>query len=222
MTLRNRQEYPDWYHGSSRKEMLSFVPSSAVKILDVGCSEGKFGELVKRRNNAEIWGIEYDSTSAEKAAKVLDNVLVGDASTLLGSLEPNFFDCICFLDVLEHLVDTEKILETTKILLKKDGLIVLSVPNVMYIGNLYRLLVKKDWKYLSHGILDKTHLRFFTKRSIKELLEYSGYKVVELKGMSPYQGIPFLIFNLLTLGHFRDSRYLQFALVAKPISATTK
>lgn len=219
MTNLDEQSVPSWYYGS-RKEMLPFVPITSRRVLDVGCGEGKFGASIKHRNGAEVWGIEYDPTAAKKAVEILDNVLVGDAFSMIDTLESYSYDCICFLDVLEHLVNPEDLLVKSKRLLREEGCILVSVPNVMYVSNLYRFLVKKDWRYVNNGVLDRTHLRFFTKKSIKELTESAGYKIFELKGINSYRGILFNIFNLLTFGHFRDSRHLQFALAAKLTSGT--
>jgi 2-polyprenyl-3-methyl-5-hydroxy-6-metoxy-1,4-benzoquinol methylase len=197
--------------------MLSFIPPTARRILDVGCAEGKFGALLKERLDAEVWGIEYEPAAAEKARKRLDHVLTGDALALIETLEEEKFDCITVLDVLEHLPDPFTLLKSVKRIFNKDGFLVLSVPNVLYISNLYRLLVEKDWHYIDHGILDKTHLRFFTKKSLIRTLNSHGYQIKVFEGISPVRGILFPLFNFATLGHFSDSRYLQFACVARPL-----
>ncbi|MGO9020342.1 MAG: hypothetical protein ACLQVJ_18545 [Syntrophobacteraceae bacterium] len=106
-------------------------------------------------------------------------------------------------------------------MLRPEGVLVLSVPNVLYISNLYRLLVKKDWQYIDHGVLDIGHLRFFTGKSLRNMLISHGYRIVQFQGISPVGGIGgmlFPLFNLLTLGHFSESRYLQFAVVAHPVT----
>lgn len=168
---------PDWYYSSSRKQMLAFVPSTARWILDVGCAEGKFGALLKERLGAEVWGIEYEPAAAEKARKRLDHVLTGDVLELIETLEAEKFDCLTLLDVIEHLADPFTLLKSVKRILSKDGCLVLSVPNVLHISNLYRLLVEKDWHYIDHGILDRTHLRFFTKKSLIRTLNSHGYQI---------------------------------------------
>lgn len=132
------------------------------------------------------------------------------------TIKKHYFDCIVFNDILEHLVDPFTTLRKSKELLTANGVIVLSVPNVLYISNLYRLLLFKDWKYVNHGVLDITHLRFFTKKSLRNMLTNLGYDVVRLDGINPYRSILFGIFNIFTFGHFNESRYLQFACVAKP------
>lgn len=199
--------------------MLTFVPSTARRILDVGCAERRFGALLKERLGAEVWGIEYEPAAAIKASERLDRVLIGDALALVQTLESEKFDCITVLDVLEHLSDPFALLEGVKRVLTRDGCLVLSVPNVLYISNLYRMLVKKDWQYTSHGILDRGHLRFFTRKSLIRTLNSHGYRIERFQGIAPVKGIRFPLFNLITFGYFSDSRYLQFACVAKPICA---
>lgn len=207
---------PEWYYNSTRKEMLPFVPTAARKVLDVGCGEGNFGALIKKEYGAEVWAIEYNSEAVIKAKEKLDHVLVGDAIELIEELECGAFDCVVILDLLEHLVDPFSFLKKAKHLLNDTGCIVLSVPNVLYISNLYHFLIKKDWKYNNHGILDVTHLRFFTKKSLIKILSELDYNIIELKGINPYRGILFPFFDILTLGHFHEARYLQFALVIEP------
>lgn len=200
--------------------MLSFVPATARRILDIGCGEGRFGALLKEKLDAEVLGIEYESGPAAAAVERLDRVFTGDALAITQELEPSNFDCITVLDVLEHLKDPFALLTRIKALLRPEGVLVLSVPNVLYISNLYRLLVKKDWHYTDHGVLDIGHLRFFTSKSLKYTLRAHGYDIVQFQGISPVEGMAvrlFPLFNLVTLRHFVESRFLQFACVAKPI-----
>ena len=73
------------------------------------------------------------------------------------------------------------------------------------------LIIKKDWQYVDAGILDRTHLKFFTKKSIIRMFESADYKLVKLKGINGNNKIKFNIFNFITLGYFSDCRFLQFA-----------
>lgn len=127
---------PEWYFSGSRPQMLDFVPTSARVVLDIGCAEGRFGALLKEKLGAEVWGIEYEPLVAEKARRNLDHVLTGDALQLVQTLESGKFDCITMLDVMEHLPDPFALLDGVKRLLNKDGCLVMSVPNVLYITDL--------------------------------------------------------------------------------------
>lgn len=191
--------------------MLEFVPETARTILDVGCGEGSFGAVLKEKLGAEVWGIELLPVEGEVAKTRLDTVLVGEVELLLSSVPDNKFDCIVCNDVLEHLVDPYSVITAFKSKLTKDGVIVFSLPNVRYFSNLKELLVDKDWQYKDEGILDRTHLRFFTKKSIERMFTEFGYEFVKYHGISPLSSWKFSLLNALTLNSLADARYLQNA-----------
>jgi 2-polyprenyl-3-methyl-5-hydroxy-6-metoxy-1,4-benzoquinol methylase len=205
------------YYGADRAELIPLIPNSAKRVLDVGCGEGGFGLLLKtQRPSCEVWGIELIDTVGEIAAKRLDRVLIGDAERCISSLEQSSFDCIVFADVLEHLQDPQKILEIARPVLSPRGVVVTSIPNVRYIRVLFDYLVKKDWNYQDHGVLDRTHVKFFTKKSIVRMFDETGYQILYLEGLNPSKSLLFSMGNLLTLGFIGDSRYMHFVTVAKP------
>jgi 2-polyprenyl-3-methyl-5-hydroxy-6-metoxy-1,4-benzoquinol methylase len=207
---------PEGYYTQARPEMLPFIPKDAKRILDVGCSEGKFGAELKQRLGAEVWGVEMVEATAEIARRRLERVLVGDIMQQLQHLPDRYFDCITFNDVIEHLVDPYRMLLEIKQKIAEHGVIVCSIPNVRYFRNLFSLIVRGDWHYEDSGTLDKTHLRFFTKKSIREMLESLGYRVLRLEGINPTPSWKVALFNIATLGKFSDARYLQFCCVARP------
>jgi 2-polyprenyl-3-methyl-5-hydroxy-6-metoxy-1,4-benzoquinol methylase len=207
---------PDKYFSQTRSEILPFVPKDAQRILDVGCGEGRFASKLKELLGAEVWGIEYVPAAAEVARRSLDRVLVGDVMQQLEQLPDRYFDCITFTDVLEHLVDPYRVLVAMKQKLSPRGVIVASIPNVRFFRTLFNLVVRGQWRYEEAGILDKTHLRFFTKKSISEMFDSLGYSVVELKGINATPSWKVALFNFATLGLFSDTRYLQFCCVAEP------
>lgn len=212
------------YADTERDEMLRFVPNTAQTILDVGCSVGNFGSRLKSTGVSEVWGVEVDSGAARIAGGRLDKVLNGPFGPGL-KFEDKKFDCIVFNDVLEHMVDPYGALQFAKTLLNQNGKIVASVPNVRYFGNLWMLLVHKSWKYEDSGILDKTHLRFFTEKSIRSMFLDEGFKIEHMEGINPLERFDgyfmrkFKIVNLLTFNQMQDSRWLQFAVVASPSSS---
>ena len=189
----------DGYYAKARTEMLAFIPADAKKVLDVGCAEGVFSSL-----------------AAACAQKHLDTVLVGDITALMEKLPDAYFDCIVCNDVLEHLVDPYTAVSALKGKLSAMGVLVFSLPNVRHLGNLKNLLIHRDWRYEDEGILDKTHLRFFTEKSIRRLFADAGYTLVTIRGLRPVRSWKFILLNLITLGSLSDARYLQFAGVAKP------
>jgi len=204
------------YYTKTRAEMLAFIPSGVQTILDIGCAEGFFGALLKKTLNAEVWGVEMDAEAAMRAREKSINVLVGDITHLLEELPETYFDCIICNDILEHLADPYALLSALKRKLDKKGVIVFSLPNVRYFGNLKNFLMQKDWQYQDEGILDKTHLRFFTEKSIRRMFGDCGYEILTIRGINPTRSWKFTLLNILTLGNLSDARYLQFAGVAKP------
>ena len=215
-TLDDLQVKPDDYFIKTRPETLEFIPQSAERILEVGCATGLFGAQLKRRSDIEVWGIEYDTESAEKAREKLDMVLAGDILQLSDHLPDSYFDCVVFNDVLEHLVDPFTVLQKVKGKLVKKGLVVCSIPNIRFFYTLKNFVFNKQWKYEDAGIMDKTHLRFFTENSIVDMFDSLGYTIVELKGINGIRSWKFSLFNALSMGYLSDTRFLQFACVATP------
>ena len=209
------------YESAVRSEMLEFIPDSAEKILDVGCSVGNFGHLLKSERKVEVWGVEIDQQASEKAAEKLDKVLCGEFGSEL-DLPKDYFDCVVFNDVLEHMIDPYTALVFTKQLLKKNGMIIASIPNVRYFDNMWNLIVHCRWDYVDSGILDRTHLRFFTKKSILSTFTNLGYEIETLAGINSlekydaYYMRKFNFLNFLSFRKIEDMRWMQFAVVAKP------
>lgn len=211
------------YFQVQRHEMLDYVPTTALTILDVGCASGSFGKLLKAERTVEVWGIEPNEGAAEKATQILDKVICAGFDSSL-NLPKHSFDCIVFNDVLEHLVNPFSTLLYCKELLREQGVVIASIPNVRYFYNVFELLVNGNWEYTEYGILDKTHLRFFTYRSILSTFERLGYNVETIEGINSIDKIhlpgKFRYLNwLLWLfrNKIKDMRYLQFAVVARPI-----
>jgi len=213
---------PANYFEYSRPEMLPFIPSNCKRVLDVGCGKGHFGETLKRSRSIEVWGIEPVATAAAEAATKLDHVIEG-VFTSEADLPLESFDGIVFNDVLEHLFDPAAALKLAQKLLRPGGVVVASIPNIRHFLALWELIVRKDWRYTDSGILDRTHLRFFTQKSILTLFADCDFKVERIEGISPFWGgtsrkwLPYKILNALTFNAIADMKYLQFAVVAQPL-----
>ena len=166
--------------------MLPFVPSTARCILDVGCGRGGFGYALRESDPTRtIWAVESETDFAATASAHYDEMVVGVFPEALSTdPSPPRFDCIVFNDVLEHQVDPWETLRTTKQLLTADGTVVASIPNVRNLRTVFDLAVRGDWTYVEMGVLDRTHLRFFTRRTTVALFEDSGYEVEALAGIN--------------------------------------
>jgi 2-polyprenyl-3-methyl-5-hydroxy-6-metoxy-1,4-benzoquinol methylase len=205
---------PSGYY-SDRQDILSFVPLGAKRILDVGCGEGDFGSLLKKNLSAEVWGVEIFEKVAKIAMAKMDRVIVGNIEDQDIPLPSKFFDCVVFNDCLEHLMDPWSVLARIKENLKNDGCVVASIPNICYFPIIKNLVLHGEWAYVESGTLDRTHLRFFTKKSIADMFNSCKYEILKIEGINPTQ-FPwkFRILNWLLSQGFDDMKYLQFVCIA--------
>ena len=206
------------YYAQARPEMLEFVPPDTRRLLDIGCGQGRFGEAVKKAlPGCETWGIELTPEAAAAAATRNDKVINGSFGDI-GDLPKAYFDVITMNDVLEHIDYSEPVLATVKTLLRPGGRLVLSLPNVRFYLHLRDLIFHKDWEYRDFGILDRTHLRFFTQKSASRLLQECGYRVEICKGINTHRlKLHYATLFGLAPRFFEDMRYRQMALVAVPV-----
>jgi len=202
------------YYGNTRPEVVAFIPKNIKTILDIGCGEGNFLKSVKDLTDAETWGVELVTGVVDYEKNNINNILIGKIEDVLNQIPDSYFDCITFNDVLEHLIDPELILINIKSKLKDSGILIASIPNVRCIDNLFELIVKKDWEYKNQGILDFTHVRFFTQRSMRRMFQNAGYVVITQEGINKIVSLKFKLFNILTLGYFVDTQYLQFLCIS--------
>lgn len=209
---------PGTYYGNPRVEMLPFIPGDARTVLDVGCGDGSFGARLREVPGREVWGIEIVESAARAASARIDRVLLGDVGALIDTLPQRHFDAIVFNDVLEHLVDPYTVLERSRSRLSEKGVVVSSIPNVRYFPSLFELAIHGQWEYEESGILDRTHLRFFTSSSIRRMYERLGYEIVRHEGINPLERLPLRLrlADRLLGGRLEDVRYVQFATVARP------
>ena len=168
------------YFQQERREIEAMVPAGALRILDVGCGEGMLGRILLQKGAAEVVGIEADLDVARRAQGNLSRVLHGDVESLALPFEDGYFDCIVLADVLEHLKNPLSTMTSLQRYLSASGTIVASIPNVRFFDVIGRL-AEGRWEYQEFGILDKTHLRFFTKKEIEVLFRQAG---LEVTGMS--------------------------------------
>lgn len=204
------------YYSLNRPEVAAFVPENINTILDIGCGKGAFLQLIKEQTGAETWGVELVPEIAEKAKEYVDNILIGKVEDVIHLIPDGYFDCISFNDVLEHLLEPTEVLRMVKPKLSEKGVVIASIPNVRYFFNLYELLIKKDWEYKDAGILDSTHFRFFTQKSMRRMFENAGYNLIKQQGINENTTLKFRLFNIFTFRFFNDTKYAQFACTAKP------
>lgn len=181
------------YYKNERRFLAGLIDGKANDVLDVGCGAGYFGKYLKESGRASsVYGIELIKTVAEHARLNLDAVICGDLDEIdldlqLGALDKKKFDVIVFADVLEHTKNPWGILKKISENLKDDGLLIISLPNIRHWKVLSNLLFMDRWDYEESGIMDRTHLRFFTKSTSVDLISSSGFKVVQVHSLMGYR-----------------------------------
>ncbi len=203
------------YYDHGRPEMLEFVPARCVRVLDVGCGNGKFGRAIIDKYGAEVWGIEPNAPAAEKAGMILRSVL-NESFDEEAQLPRGYFDCVVFNDVLEHMTDPWRALSFCRKIMRKNGIVVASIPNFRCWPNVLEVFYRGEWTYKDEGTLDRGHLRFYTYHSIRPFFLDAGYEVVSMRGINPVTGWKFRTFNAFFSHWTWDMRYMQFAVVARP------
>lgn len=165
-------------------DLAESAPSagSGKKVLDVGCWTGEVGRILTERG-CTVTGIELDREAASLAEKVLEKVVVADldATPLTELVEPRSFDVVIFADVLEHLTDPRAALEQARDLLTPGGRVVISIPNVTH-GSIRLALLQGRWQTTDTGLLDRTHIKFYSREGLLALFAEAGYAVEELRG----------------------------------------
>lgn len=205
------------YFETTRPEMLGFVPSDARRIVEFGCGAGVFSGQIKARQNSYVVGVELMPEPAAQAVGCLDKVHCADIEQGLDFLTGDAFDCAIFLDVLEHLRAPWDVLAKLKNHLAPDATVIASIPNLRHFEVMKSLLLRKRFEYQDEGVMDRTHLRFFTCDDIAHLFTKAGYHVSCIEGIKGGFPWKFGLLNKLLLGRLDDMQYLQFAVVAKPM-----
>lgn len=150
-----------------------------VDILDVGCSNGNFGEALISKKRCRVDGIEMAHDDYILALKKLNKVHNYSIEDFLNDINnKKKYDYIVFLDVIEHLVDPVSVLKRLKSKLKKGGKIIFSIPNMAHIS-VRLMLLSGEFDYGETGLLDNTHLHFYTKKEIERVFGLSGFTHIE-------------------------------------------
>ena len=174
-------DYDSKYDDKPRTELLQMVTEAPQRVFEIGCGSGATGHALKQKfQGIEFVGLELDANAARIAESRLDKIIVSDIEKVhleAYGLKKEYFDLIICADVLEHLYDPWKTLFTLRDYLKPDGKVIASIPNTQNI-NLIINLLNGHWTYEKHGLLDATHVRFFTLNEIEKMFTGTGYKIV--------------------------------------------
>lgn len=170
----------DMSSNNSHTLMIELV-GGGKRVLDVGCATGYLAAALAERG-CSVSGVEGDPEAAEQARPHLEQLIVGDLATLDldAELDGARFDVVVLGDVLEHLVDPQSLLRRCTQLLAPGGSVVISMPHVGH-GSVRLALLQGRWEYRDRGLLDRTHLRFVTRRSLLDMVHESGLTVVDMR-----------------------------------------
>ncbi len=170
--------YFEW----DRPDVLALIPTTARRVLDLGCGGGRLGQTLKARQPAEVWGVERDPQAAARAAQRLDHVITGDLDDESWTLPTGGLDAVVCADVLEHLRHPERVLQRCRAWFAPGGCLIASLPNVQH-HSVVSGLLEGNFTYEPAGLLDEDHLRLFTRREIDKLFFRAGYRVVEWRAV---------------------------------------
>lgn len=196
------------------------APNSTV--LDVGCARGYLGCYLRQHKQARVWGIEpYAQAAADALASGgYEQVVVAPVESALVSpeLAGKQFDVILLADVLEHLSSPDMVLNTLTTYTGSNGMIVVSLPNVAHYSVRLSLLFGK-WTMRDSGIMDRTHLHFYTQKTMRNLLEQHGWSIDRMQPRGDierwFERLGFGWLGRVILSWFPGWWAVQFVLVAR-------
>ena len=213
-SINHYAEKSDVYYEDPRPEMVRLIPASTKRLLDVGCGNGLFSwNLKKKIGIEEVVGIEYFEDAAAKAVERLDKVLAGDVELMNLDFEENYFDCIICADILEHLKNPWSVLNNLVGFLSPNGRMIISLPNLRHIVPVLKIIFDR-FDYEESGVLDKTHLRFFTLSSMKKMFNEAGLTIERIESNRSVS-LKFRIANILSLGAFKPFTVYQYIFVLR-------
>jgi SAM-dependent methyltransferase len=166
------------YFRHVRTEIAPFLPANFSTILEIGCGAG--GTMAWLRSLRSIdyaAGVELSGAAAAVAQAEFDDIEVSDVGMAKLEFRHDRFDVVLALDVLEHLADPWSVLHRLRSMMAPDGILIASIPNVAHYKVSLPLLLRGQWNYTNEGLLDRTHLRFFTRDTVMSLFEESGFSV---------------------------------------------
>ena len=210
---------PQQYFAGARVEFVEALPNLPdASILEIGCGSGGTGRLaIARGKCARYCGVELDERAAIEATKHLHQVVHGNVEAIELPWPHSFFDGLILSEVLEHLVDPWSTLRRLKSLLKPSSIVLAGFPKVAH-HRVIRMLMRGEWTLAESGVMDYTHLRWFTPKTYRRLFEDTGYEVLAIEGIG-LDGPKTRIASKLLFGCCDWLWVKQMKIVARPASA---
>ncbi|HEX8530565.1 MAG TPA: methyltransferase domain-containing protein [Cytophagales bacterium] len=207
------------YFSNPRLDLISLLPEQKnSRILEIGAGGGDTLVKIKELGLAqEVVGVElFDMPHTNQQHPAIDRMLICNIETTELPLPKQYFDAILCGDVLEHLLDPWAVVHKLNGHLRPGGVLIASIPNFREFKNLYKVVIKGDFTYEEAGILDKTHLKFFCKRNVLQLMQTGPLRVTKVSTNLDYT--PYTtkkhVFNKLTFGLFEEFLALQYIIVS--------
>lgn len=209
------------YFSNIRHDLLALLIESDknLKVMEIGAAYGETLYYIKSKGIAsEVVGVDiFEDKKNKENYKNIDRFIFGNIENIDFPEYYNYFDLILFPDVLEHLIEPKNALSKAHKYLKSDGIIIVSMPNIRHYSAIKKIFIKGDFSYEESGIFDTTHLRFYCRKNIKELLESSGFKtIIEQGSIKNYRGNSITkIINKITFGIFEEFFSYQYFFKSK-------
>ncbi len=208
------QKPADYYDGMRADFVGLMAPDPEARVLEIGCAKGATGWLAKKEGKCGTYvGVEIDPACAQEAREVLDRVVEGNIEQLdLANLEGPF-DYLVASEVLEHLKDPSAVLHKLKPLLKPGARVFASSPNIAS-RRIITELLRGNFDYTPSGVMDRTHLRWFTPRTYRALFEEAGFETLDVHPLVPKSGSARL-FDKLTRQRWQHLSVRQIVYVGR-------
>ncbi|KRP28215.1 MAG: hypothetical protein ABS28_00660 [Cryomorphaceae bacterium BACL22 MAG-120619-bin32] len=218
----NYEEKSKNYYSNIRYDLIEFFDKKKYfKVLEIGAAYGENLFYLKENGLAnEAIGIElFQDEKNKNNYKKIDKFIFGNINEIDLLEYKNYFNLILLPDVLEHIYDPKKTLSIVHQLLSDDGEIVVSMPNIRHYSAFVRVFLKGNFSYDENGIFDYTHVRFYCKKNIQELLESSNFQIIKVEGsIRNFKGKSIAkIINKISFGLFEQFLSNQYFFKAKKI-----
>lgn len=203
------------YFGGVRRDFLALLPGGgAANVLEIGCGAGETGAAALAQGLARTYvGVEIAEQAAAVARTRLTEVIEGDVEAMALPWPDQHFDAVLMSEVLEHLVDPWSLVKRVTAKLKPGAVVLASSPNVAQIAVLRGLLADR-WDLTDDGVMDRTHLRWFTHGTYRRMFEDAGIRIEQTYAMAP-PGPVGTIFNMVTLNRLRHLTVRQICIVGR-------
>lgn len=225
MSRAQRYSYPIDLNSDSTAAKVVRLVGNGKSVLELGCAEGHMSRIFQE-NGCKVIAVEIDREAAQSATPHCERVIIGDLERLdlAAELQTRRFDVVVAADVLEHLKDPASLLLRLKEFLAPEGYIVASIPNVAHASVRLGLLAG-DFRYRDRGLLDRSHLRFFTRETVQDLFEEAGFVIstfdrnrVEMERSEVSFPHPVAEEVLDSLAEDPEATTYQFIVTAHPLS----